>query len=133
VWGTVRYANQSYNWVEEEEEWISVSAIAEAVSWKKEVREALMEALRVLPERLRQVIKLSYGLGKEPARSLASIGREWGISRERVRQLRNDGLVLLRIPAVSIQIRVLYDKESYRSYKMAERLNRGRLGGRKER
>jgi len=58
-------------------------------------------ALRHLPERLRRVLLAAYGLQGKAPRSLAAIGREYGVSRERVRQWRNEALVVLRLPAVS--------------------------------
>jgi len=59
---------------------------------------ALREIVQCLTPRLRLVIWAAYGLDGEGARSLAAIGREWGISRERVRQLRNEALRQLRRP-----------------------------------
>jgi RNA polymerase primary sigma factor len=54
--------------------------------------EALAEALAVLGERERTLIILRYGLyGSEPT-TLGEIGREFGVSRERVRQLETEAL-----------------------------------------
>ena len=58
----------------------------------------LREMVLCLPPRLRLVIWAAYGLGGEEARSLAAIGRELGISRERVRQLHDEALHQLRRP-----------------------------------
>ena len=58
----------------------------------------LREMVQCLPPRLRLVIWAAYGLDGEGARSLAAIGRELGISRERVRQLHNEALRQLRRP-----------------------------------
>ncbi len=53
--------------------------------------------LAELPERAREVLTLRYGLGKEvrPA-TLEAIGRRFGITRERVRQIENHALASLR-------------------------------------
>lgn len=56
----------------------------------------LREIVHTLSPRLGLVIEATYGLDGEEARSLAAIGRELGISRERVRQLRNEALRQLR-------------------------------------
>jgi RNA polymerase primary sigma factor len=49
-------------------------------------RQEVRRALASLPERERRVIELRFGFDGEPA-SLEAIGRELGVSRERVRQL----------------------------------------------
>ncbi len=56
-------------------------------------QEALRKALSRLPERERQVVELRYGLdGDEEPKSLEQIGREMGLTRERVRQLEAQAL-----------------------------------------
>lgn len=64
----------------------------------------LREIVQCLTPRLRLVIWAAYGLDGEEARSLAAIGRELGISRERVRQLRNEALRQLRRPERSASL-----------------------------
>jgi RNA polymerase primary sigma factor len=54
-------------------------------------RSAIRNAVRDLPERERRLIELRYGLDGEP-QSLEAIGRELGITRERVRQLEIESL-----------------------------------------
>jgi RNA polymerase sigma factor (sigma-70 family) len=100
-----------------------LSAVVSA--WEAaELEQALEEGLNCLPERRRQVIVLAYGLKGEKPHSLAEIGRKWGISGERARQLRNDGLVLLRQPGLSVRLRQLCEQNDRRCYRQAERLNR---------
>jgi RNA polymerase primary sigma factor len=48
---------------------------------------ALARALGELPERDREVLRLRYGLGGVDPQSLAGVGRELGLTRERVRQI----------------------------------------------
>jgi RNA polymerase primary sigma factor len=58
--------------------------------------EALHKALAVLPEREREVVKLRYGLdGDRDPLSLEAIGKQLGITRERVRQIEAEALNLL--------------------------------------
>ena len=66
----------------------------------------------------------AYGLDGQGTYCLAEIGREWGLSRERMRQLRNDALVLLRLPALSMQLRSLCERDSRQAYQQALALNR---------
>jgi len=50
-----------------------------------------------LPERSRDVLVKRYGLGKETAKmTLEAIGKEYSITRERVRQIEEHGLNLIR-------------------------------------
>jgi RNA polymerase primary sigma factor len=59
-------------------------------------REDIQKALDSLPERERQVIELRYGLrGHEPL-TLEEVGRAFGVTRERVRQIENNTLKKLK-------------------------------------
>jgi RNA polymerase primary sigma factor len=62
-------------------------------------KEGVRRALDALPERERQVIELRYGLsGLEPL-TLEEVGRTFGVTRERVRQIENSTLKKLqRLP-----------------------------------
>ena len=66
----------------------------------------LQAALRTLPERDRDVLRLRYGLDGEEAKSLEEIGRVLGLTRERVRQIERQALERL---AVSREIEALRD------------------------
>ena len=99
------------------------------------LRRALQEALRYLPQRLQEVLTRGYGLDGQPARSLAALGRDYGVTRECVRRWRNDALVLLRMPVLSTVVRRLCDRNDIQAYRQAEALNRAWLrqkrGGRR--
>jgi RNA polymerase sigma factor (sigma-70 family) len=123
LWAYVEMAEQSRDYVEVEE-WLETPGQAEAAWQEEQVSQALLEEVVCLPERLRQVICLVYGLEEQEAHSLAEIGREWGVSRERIRQLRNDALVLLRLPALSQPVRFLCEQDSRAAYHRALALNR---------
>jgi RNA polymerase primary sigma factor len=70
-------------------------------------QDVLHRAVAALPEREQAVLKLRYGLNgdRDPA-SLESIGRELGITRERVRQIEANALEHL---AVNREIEALKD------------------------
>jgi RNA polymerase primary sigma factor len=55
-------------------------------------REDIEHALSSLPVRERQVIELRFGLGGEQPRTLEEVGREFGVTRERIRQIENNTL-----------------------------------------
>jgi RNA polymerase primary sigma factor len=55
-------------------------------------REDIEGALGALPERERQVIELRFGLRGGPPRTLEEVGRAFGVTRERIRQIENNTL-----------------------------------------
>ena len=55
-------------------------------------REDIERALGSLPDRERQVIELRYGLNGEPPCTLEEVGRAFGVTRERIRQIENNTL-----------------------------------------
>jgi RNA polymerase primary sigma factor len=67
----------------------------EAVS-ESLLRSHLREALDELPERERQIIELRFGMKDDRPRTLEEVGREFDITRERVRQIQMKTLNLLR-------------------------------------
>ena len=59
-------------------------------------KEGVKRALEALPERERQVIELRYGLsGAEPL-TLEEVGKTFGVTRERIRQIENNTLKKLK-------------------------------------
>ena len=131
IWRAVRNAWQVAAWQVARRTPDELSALVSA--WEaSELQQGLREGLNGLPERRRQVIVLAYGLEGERPHSLAEIGRLWGISRERVRQLRNDTLVLLRLPGRSVRLRRLYEQNNRQAYRRAERLNRAWQRGKRK-
>ena len=55
-------------------------------------REDIEHALSALPERERQVIELRFGLLGTPPCTLEEVGRAFGVTRERIRQIENNTL-----------------------------------------
>jgi RNA polymerase sigma factor (sigma-70 family) len=103
---------------EEPFEW-GCAHLAEEAWQQAQVAAALREALDSLPERLKRVVAQYYGLADQPPLTLERIGQEMGLTRERVRQLRNEALLLLRLPAISIRLRNLAGKDSRQEYRQA--------------
>jgi RNA polymerase primary sigma factor len=55
-------------------------------------RENVRRALDTLPTREREVIEMRYGLSGGKARTLEEVGRAFGVTRERIRQIENNTL-----------------------------------------
>jgi RNA polymerase primary sigma factor len=56
----------------------------------------IRRALDTLPERERQVLELRFGLTGDQPRTLEEVGREFGVTRERIRQIENNTLRKLK-------------------------------------
>ena len=59
-------------------------------------RENVVEALETLPPRLRLLLALRFGFFDDRPRTLEEVGKELGVTRERVRQLERQALNRLR-------------------------------------
>jgi RNA polymerase sigma factor (sigma-70 family) len=124
VWAAVRHSRKAEGWLEDERAGDSLEVLL--VAWQREqICQALGEALALLPEQLRQVIQLHYGMGGEAPHNLAEIGRAWGVSGEWIRQLHNRAVGLLRLPALSIRLRSICGRAERAHYRQALRQTRG--------
>jgi len=70
------------------------------------LREQLEEVMETLTEREEKVIRLRYGLGDGRPRTLEEVGKEFNVTRERIRQIEAKALRKLRHPSRS---RILKD------------------------
>jgi RNA polymerase nonessential primary-like sigma factor len=59
-------------------------------------RKYLNECIAELPDTERNVLRMRYGLSSETPRTLDSIGKQFGITRERVRQIEKQAIGKLR-------------------------------------
>jgi RNA polymerase primary sigma factor len=66
---------------------------------------ALAKCLCALSYRERRVLELRYGLNGEQPRTLDEVGRTFQVTRERIRQIENQGLKKLRALAESQKLR----------------------------
>jgi len=73
------------------------------------LRQQIEEALSRLTERERRIIVLRYGLEDGQFRTLEEVGREFGITRERIRQIEAKALRKLRHPSCSRMLRGYLD------------------------
>jgi RNA polymerase primary sigma factor len=73
------------------------------------LREQLEIVLNKLPERERKIIQLRYGLYDGRYRTLEEVGHEFGITRERIRQIEARVLRKLRHPHYGCSLRAYLD------------------------
>jgi RNA polymerase primary sigma factor len=88
------------------------SAIAPAdAAAKQMLGQALTDALDELNEREREVVRLRFGLADGQAHTLEEVGKEFGVTRERIRQIESKTLAKLRHPHRSKKLRDYLDAE----------------------
>jgi RNA polymerase primary sigma factor len=66
---------------------------------------AVIEALDDLSEREKKVVRMRFGLDDGRPRTLEEVGREFGVTRERIRQIESKTLAKLRHPQRSEKLR----------------------------
>lgn len=81
-----------------------VPAPAEAAAFSM-LKEQLVEVLDTLTEREQKVLKLRFGLKDGRARTLEEVGKEFEVTRERIRQIEAKALRKLRHPSRSKKLK----------------------------
>ena len=74
------------------------------------LHEQLMEVLDTLTEREQKVLKLRFGLEDGRPRTLEEVGREFNVTRERIRQIEAKALRKLRHPTRSKKLKDYLDE-----------------------
>jgi len=78
---------------------------------KKMLSAAVNEALDELSEREQEIVRMRFGLDDGQARTLEEVGKEFGVTRERVRQIEAKTLAKLRHPLRSQRLKEFLDPE----------------------
>lgn len=73
----------------------------EEIAYRRLLGEHLREAMEALTPRERRVIETRFGLNDEPSKTLEDIGEEFGLTKERIRQIEKEALAKLRHPSRS--------------------------------
>ena len=81
-----------------------VPAPAEAAAFSM-LKEQLVEVLGTLTEREQKVLKLRFGLEDGRSRTLEEVGKEFDVTRERIRQIEAKALRKLRHPSRSKKLK----------------------------
>jgi len=89
-----------------------------------QTHEALNEMLETLPDHLPQIVEQHDGWKWGEPQSCAQMSQMRGVSRQRVHQLYQKALALLRVPALSLRLRSLYTLDSRQDYRETLHQNR---------
>ena len=69
------------------------------------LKEQLDEVLKTLTDREKKVLRLRFGLDDQRARTLEEVGKEFDVTRERIRQIEAKALRKLRHPSRSRKLK----------------------------
>mgnify|MGYP001561968209 FL=1 len=78
---------------------------------KKMLVQAVEEALGELTEREQEIVRMRFGLDDGQAKTLEDVGREFGVTRERIRQIEAKTLAKLRHPLRSQKLKEFLETE----------------------
>ena len=78
---------------------------------KKMLVQAVEEALGELTEREQEIVRMRFGLDDGQAKTLEDVGREFGVTRERIRQIEAKTLAKLRHPLRSQKLKEFLEAE----------------------
>ena len=73
--------------------------------------QAVEEALGELSEREQEIVRMRFGLDDGQAKTLEDVGREFGVTRERIRQIEAKTLAKLRHPMRSQKLKEFLEAE----------------------
>ena len=73
------------------------------------LKEQLNEVLDTLTDREQKVLRLRFGMNDGRARTLEEVGKEFDVTRERIRQIEAKALWKLRHPSRSRKLRDYLD------------------------
>jgi RNA polymerase primary sigma factor len=84
----------------------------------KTMQSLLQEAVKILDHREATILRERFGLGGSSEKTLDEVGDEFGVTRERIRQIQNSALDKLRA--------LIEDLETVRTHKPQRAVNGGR-------
>ena len=123
VWGAIKRAERAEGW----SEWVrgeELAVVLVEAEEGRERREVLLQTVSQLPERQAGIVSALYGLESGQGQTLAAVGQRYGVTYERIRQLRNDALLQLRSPGMSGALHQLLQQDNRTAYQRSQQLNR---------
>ena len=73
------------------------------------LREKTDDVLQTLPDREERILRMRFGIGERTDHTLEEVGRDFNLTRERIRQLETKALEKLRHPSRSSMLRTFLD------------------------
>ena len=86
------------------------SSPADTVS-SNDLKERVREVLKTLTPREEKVLKMRFGIDVASEHTLEEVGKDFGVTRERVRQIEVKALRKLRHPSRSNKLQTFFEKE----------------------
>lgn len=124
IWKAVQWASSMERWQESEGLYSEAADAQVITNWQNtQIHEALEEGLSELNERERRVLSLRYGWDGSATQTFAEISQSLGWTRQRMHQIHNEALLILRVPALSIRLRSICQRGSRGDYRQALRQN----------
>ena len=109
VEGSVRQAEGALTQYAQQREDEARQAYVRMKQAETELKEQLAEVLGTLTEREQKVLRLRFGLDDGRARTLEEVGKEFNVTRERIRQIEAKALRKLRHPSRSRKLKDYLD------------------------
>lgn len=75
---------------------------------EKDCRKALLECLNTLTDREAEILSMRYGMHGGNPQTLEEVGKVFGVTRERIRQLENKAIRKLQHPSRAKKIKDYY-------------------------
>jgi RNA polymerase sigma factor (sigma-70 family) len=132
VWGAIKRAERGEGW----SQWVrgeELALVLVEAEERREQQEALWQMVSQLPARQAGIVSALYGLESGQGQTLAAVCQRYDVTLERIRQLRNDALVQLRLPGMSSTLRQLLHQDNRTAYQRSQALNRAWLRRRRGR
>ena len=98
--------SQFYDFVEDENAESPTDAVVQSM-----LKEQLLAVIDTLTPREQKVIRLRYGIDDAHPRTLEEVGKEFNVTRERIRQIESKALKKLRNPSRSKKLKDFVDNE----------------------
>lgn len=94
------------DFIEDENEYSPVDAVV-----NDDLKEKVREVLKTLTPREEKVLKMRFGIDVASEHTLEEVGKDFSVTRERIRQIEVKALRKLRHPSRSKRLQTFFDKE----------------------